>query len=491
MSDKLGGPAGVGSIGGVDRAPTAGVRLPAVQAVIVSRPPDLSGGGPLTVSGILGSATPDGLLPLATGFGTVLLRPLPGAWPGALPGSELSITLGPGSRASEVVVRAETGSRAPTLPGTGPVSARAIGGAEAGLRGMLMPALRHAADAPQPVRAGQMVQGQAAAGAAGPGAQPNMPGSAHAPAANAGLLATTAAANQRSFTPPAAPLQAGDGPRLSVGVETAQAVAGVRGTAPGQAGDLMRQAGLRPGGAGSRSDASLSDIGVAAEPLPDEAPLPPRPDQQLLAAFAHPGMMARMAALLPRPDRLGGLALMLYLIGVRNGGVRAWIGEEGLRHLTRGETAALDLLDAQMAEEQRITPDGRSWSTVLVPYLDGEELGSVLLATAMDHGPIYREEEDITGPQDIVPASTRFVVGLNLGELGAVQICGRMARRELDLVLSLAAEPEPPVRAVFEAVLHSALKTVAEGRLGIRWGTAPEMPELMPSGRSSTCETSI
>jgi hypothetical protein len=520
--------------------PAAGaVRPGPVQAVLLTRPPTLPAGGPVPVTGTIGSAGPDGLVPLSTAFGTLVLRPVPGAWPADLaPGAEIALTIGPGARVGAVrldpaFLPAAAQAGAAPGPGTdrgGPaiiapaLSARAIGGVEAGVRGLLLPS---PGDGPGTLPAAQAVAAAGAAAAramvggtaAGQGAPAATAGAAPATVTGPALLAAAAAAQPRLAvaTPPAVPVAAEVAPRIATPADTAAPVAAARAGSGTGTGDLLRQAAQRPpssprgGLSGSVAGSSGAGGAGAGIPLPPGAALSPdpmrhpaaRPDPPLLAALAHPGMMARMAALLPRAagirgegglgnagrsDGSGGLALMLYLFGVRSGGgARLWIGEEGLARLTRAERAALEDLDNAMVPGRTTTPDGRSWTTILLPWAEGEELSALLLATPL-LPPVTGDGRGDPGADpdgvDQGGAGGGFVLGVEMSALGPVQMRGRMVPAgpslALSLTLTVAAAPPPALAAAVESVLAP----IAPAGLTIRWGSPPDWPDLMPAAGS-------
>ncbi|MFV3126414.1 hypothetical protein [Niveispirillum sp. KHB5.9] len=495
-TDRYGGPAAIGAVKAAGAAAQAGaaglaasLRSPTMpmQAGILSRPPDLLAGTATHVTGTLGAPTPEGDLPLATSAGPVLLRPVPGAWPADLaPGSSVSITIGPGARASNVQALA-TPERAPSVAtGTRPP----VGGAEVALRGLLAAgtdATVQTTNAPRPV----ISTSSAVAATVATNAQPQ---AATTPSTNPQLLASAG-----SMQPPrpgpaiaAAPIQE-PGPGIAA-AQRAQAVPDIAKGARAGTQDLQQQAALAQ--QGDTLSAKQAGVAPLAElPLPDLlSPLPQdaaatQPDLVLAQALAHPGMVARMAAFLPRGDRLGGAALMLYLFGARNGGVRAWLGEEQMRHLTRSEAAALAEIEEGMVPVKRMASDGSVWTTLLVPFLEGDRPSVMLLATNPglslppdpDSGPEGQEGEEVT--------ATAFTLGMDLSALGPVQLRGLSLPDRVMLDLSIALLPPPALRDFFEHVVDKALAGLeVRSSLRLHWGRGPFMAELMPDGARVTCE---
>ncbi|WP_114395287.1 hypothetical protein [Oleisolibacter albus] len=493
VADTRGGPGAVGGVVQAGAAAPAGAAgspqpkpmLSPTQATILSRPAELPQSGTAIVSGMLGSVLPGGEVPLTTTFGTVLLKPVPGAWPSELEaGNTVTVTLGPGNRVGNVQTAVSVVERTTVAPSP----ARALGGAEAALRGFLAAAgTEPAVQVPlrPPVATGQMSLSSA---------QPSTATAVQASTASPQLVATTGAMQPRVGVAPlvGAPVQA-DTPRPLAALQTAAGITDIQKGAGTGAQDLQQQAAIR-----SRAGGSGGGVEMAALPTPDDATPPAqdlqllRPDLQLAQVLAHPGMLARMAAFLPRADRLGGAALLLYLFGARNGGARAWLGEEQLRHLTRSEAAALAEVEEAMVPAQRMTADGSVWTSVMVPFFDGDA-PSVLLLSSMG-GLVVPVDPDGEGQETAHDETagetgTAFMVGLDLRSLGPVQLRGLSMPNRLVLDLAVAAIPDAPTQTAFENALDQALTGVSTGvSLRLHWGRAPFLMELMPGSARSIHE---
>lgn len=472
-------------------SPAAAAKPPALpmQAAVLARPPQLNLSSATTVTGTLGTALPSGEVPLTTSFGNVLLRPVPGAWPAELPsGSTVSLVLGPGARAGNIQQTAT-----PALPQTSaerPVLAANArppgGGAELALRGFLATAGAQGASnsaAPRPV--------VAPVNAAPAAAPPNPGQAANAPAVNTPLVATAGAVQVPKPGPVAvgAPASAADPQRGIAASLAPQAVSDVAKEAKAGMQDLQRQA-LLQGQADTIKDgrarpASAPDpLSLATASLAAPAdPAAPRPDLVLAQALAHPGMMARMAAFMPRADRLGGVALLLYLFGARNGGVRAWLGEDQVRHLTRSEAAALAEVEEAMVPKPRMAADGSVWSTLMVPFNDGDKPSVMMLATMPGLVmPVDGDEATPEQPGEGGEPATAFTLGLELSLLGPVQLRGFGVADRLVLDLSVSALPDGSTRSLFqEAVDKALIRMDMKTSLRLHWGRGPFLPDLMPA----------
>lgn len=486
---KAAAAAGPGDVTG----PATPLRPPgmAIQASILARPPDLSATTATQVTGILGTATPEGDLPLATPSGTLLLRPVPGAWPSDLPaGSSLSVTIGPGARAGNVQSLAAP-ERAPSVAtGTRPPSS----GAETALRGLLAAGTDGTVPAATTARPVIATSSAVAAASVPANVQPQAPAT---PAGNPQLVAA-AGAMQAPRTGPAlvldpAPLH--DRPRGVAAAQSAQAVPDIAKGAAAGTQDLARQAALAP------QDDALAAGQPAALPLgaptTDPAQLQPhdpsatRPDLVMAQALAHPGMLARMAAFLPRADRLGAAALMLYLFGARNGGVRAWLGEAQMGHLTRAEARVLADIEEAMVPTPRMASDGSVWSTLLVPFMEGDRPSVMLLATMPGILLPPDPEEAGNGQPNGDVTATAFSLGMDLSALGPVQLRGFSLPERVMMDLSVSILPPPPLRDAFEAMVDTALAGLkVPSSLRLHWGCRPFLADLMPDGAAVTCSAS-
>lgn len=501
VADTRGGPGAVGGVTppgpaapvGAAGSPQPKPMLSPAQATILSRPAELPQSGTAILSGMLGTVLPGGEVPLTTTFGTLLLKPVPGAWPSELEaGNTVTVTLGPGNRVSSVQAALTVAERSAVVPSP----ARALGGPEAALRGLLAAAgTEPAVQVPlrPPVATGQMSLSSA---------HPSAATAVQASTASPQLVATTGAMQPRIGGAPlvGAPVQA-DTPRPLAALQTAAGITDIQKGAGTGAQDLQQQAAIRSRAGGSGGMAPLGSGGgveMAALPTPDDLALPAsdpqsmRPDLQLAQVLAHPGMLARMAAFLPRADRLGGAALLLYLFGARNGGARAWLGEEQLRHLTRSEAAALAEVEEAMVPAQRMAADGSVWTSVMVPFFDGDA-PSVLLLSSMGGlvVPVDPDGEGQEAARDETAGETgtAFMVGLDLRSLGPVQLRGLSMPNRLVLDLAVAAIPDAPTQAAFESALDQALTGVSTGTsLRLHWGRAPFLMELMPGSARSLHE---
>lgn len=498
-TDRYGGPAAIGAVkpaGAAAPGGTAGLaaafRPPTMpmQAGILSRPPDLFTSTPMQVTGTLGVPTPEGDLPLATGSGTVLLRPVPGAWPADLaPGSSISLTIGPGARAGNVQAMAVPERAASVATGTRPPA----GGAEMALRGMLAAgsteAMAPLPNAPRPV----ISTTSAVAANAASNAQPQP---ASVPSGNPQLLASAGAMQPPRPGPAVATASVPDATPGIIAAQRSQAVPDIAKGARAGTQDLQQQATLAQ--QGDALEARPASASLTESPLPDLLPSLPqdpataRPDLLLAQALAHPGMVARMAAFLPRADRLSGVALMLYLFGARNGGVRAWLGEEQMRHLTRGEAAALAGIEEGMVPAKRLASDGSVWTTLLVPFMEGDRPSVMLFATLPGVTLPPDPEAEREGHESGEVTATAFSLGMDLSALGPVQLRGLSLPDRLVMDLSVSILPPPSVRDFFGRVVDDALTGMAvRSSLRLHWGRGPFLADMMPDGGHVICDARV
>ncbi len=458
----------------------------AMQASILARPPDLSATTGTQVTGILGTATPDGDLPLATPSGTLLLRPVPGAWPSDLPaGSSVSVTIGPGARAGNVQSLAVP-ERAPSVAtGARPPSS----GAETALRGLLAAGTDGGVASATSARPVIATTSAVAATTVPTNVQPQ---AAAAPAGNPQLVAAAGSMQTPRTGPTAAiaPVPLDDRPRGVAAAQSAQAVPDIAKGAAAGAQDLLRQAALVPQ-EDALAKAPLTPLlseQPATDPILSQGSAAARPDLVLAQALAHPGMLARMAAFLPRADRLGGAALMLYLFGARNGGVRAWLGDAQMGHLTRAEAKVLAEIEEAMIPTPRMASDGSVWSTLLVPFMEGDRPSVMLLATMP--GILLPPDPDEAGNGQLNGdvTATAFSLGMDLSALGPVQLRGLSLPERVMMDLSVTLLPPPVLRDAFQRLVEDALAGLeVRSSLRLHWGCRPFLADLMPDGAAVTC----
>ena len=198
---------------------------------------------------------------------------------------------------------------------------------------------------------------------------------------------------------------------------------------------------------------------------PPPAPATPelRPEAPLDLARSWPALGEAVAALrqidprlaqamveraLPRPG--GDLAgtVLVFLAALRGGGLAGWLGRAALRTLEdngRGELVRRLAADfghiARLAD--RPAPD--DWQPFLVPLHAGTELRQLRL--------FVRRRGDATDDD----GEARFVVEIELGRLGELQLDGLLRRRRFDLILRSRAPLAEGARRDIAAIFSQGL----------------------------------
>ena len=152
----------------------------------------------------------------------------------------------------------------------------------------------------------------------------------------------------------------------------------------------------------------------------------------------------------PRPDTQLAANVLFFLVALRGGDIRAWLGEEPSRALQRHKPDLLSRLSdefrtiGRMAEE----PVSGDWRIAVVPFNSSQELKQIRVFMRR-HG--TQEEEDGEGDP-----GTRFIVDVELSRLGRMQLDGlvRGGDKRLDLIVR-SATPLPghmrdDIRRIFQ-----------------------------------------
>jgi hypothetical protein len=151
-----------------------------------------------------------------------------------------------------------------------------------------------------------------------------------------------------------------------------------------------------------------------------------------------------------------------------------------------------------MVPTTRLASDGGAWTSVLVPFMDGDQPSVVLLASMgglvvpVERDPRdHRQEDEDADETEMLPASA-FTLGADLSALGPVQLRGVCMPGRLLLDLTVAALPDLPAREAFEEMAGRSLREIEPGSvLRLHWGQPPHMPDLMPGGNRPGVERRV
>ena len=181
---------------------------------------------------------------------------------------------------------------------------------------------------------------------------------------------------------------------------------------------------------------------------------------------------AALDAALPRPGPRLAQQILGFLAAAESGDARALLGSLADRLGDSGRSELIDQLGRQLSElKSRTGPDGE-WRFNLVPILDGQDLDPVRLYSRRGG----RNEDGTEG------SDRRFIVEVELSELGRVQIDGFFRRPRIDVIVrtqvKLGAEAEGDLSLLFEQAV-GAVGLV--GELGFK--VAATFPGPRSNGR--------
>lgn len=183
-----------------------------------------------------------------------------------------------------------------------------------------------------------------------------------------------------------------------------------------------------------------------------------------------------LTAVVPRPDSQLATNMMFFIVVLRGGDLRGWLGEGAHRILQNTRPDLLSALDDDFGQMRRLAdePVSGDWRSLLVPFHTGAQVELVRLFTRQ------RKPEGDDGDGDA--AGTRFVVDVDLSRLGQIQLDGllREKKRHFDLIVRserpLPAEVRDRIRAIFR---ESAEITGMNGGVGFQ-AAPPDFVEILP-----------
>lgn len=142
--------------------------------------------------------------------------------------------------------------------------------------------------------------------------------------------------------------------------------------------------------------------------------------------------------IIPRPDSQLAANILLFLVALRGGDVRAWLGETPGRALQRSKPGVLSRLSdefAQLAQARQESLTG-NWQMSLIPLFNGTNIDQIRLFMRR-HGEETEDGED--GEPD---GGVRFIIDLELDRLGRFQFDGLVQEKDkrFDLILRSAGD---------------------------------------------------
>ena len=202
---------------------------------------------------------------------------------------------------------------------------------------------------------------------------------------------------------------------------------------------------------------TIVTLEIASDPVPPKTPTP-RADmglRQVLVSRSWPALSEVMAALqeidaaqaqhlintiIPRADSQLAANILLFLMALRGGDVRAWLGESPGRTLQRFKPGLLSRLGDEFSQLARASEESLSgnWKMSLIPLFNGSDIDQIRLFMRR-HG--EAEEEDEDGGTE---SGVRFIIDLELDRLGRLQFDGLVQGKDKRFYLILRSAGELP-----------------------------------------------
>lgn len=166
---------------------------------------------------------------------------------------------------------------------------------------------------------------------------------------------------------------------------------------------------------------------------------------------ANPGLAQQfLTTVVPRADSALAASILSFMMAVRGGDVRSWLGEGPTRVLHRLRPNLLDRLEEDFGAMGRLAKDKvvPDWRIALAPFLFNDQLDRIRVLVRRPGEEEGEEEADRE-------RGTRFVVDLDLTRLGHMQLDGlvRARQKRLDLILRtgspLSREMREDIRTIF------------------------------------------
>ena len=144
----------------------------------------------------------------------------------------------------------------------------------------------------------------------------------------------------------------------------------------------------------------------------------------------HPGIAQQLITMvIPRLDNQLASNILLFLVGLRGGDIRGWLGDETMRALGDTRPGLARQLQAEFGQLSRIAenPPGGDWRQMLIPLNTGDAIEQVHMFMRQN-----KKEKDGKGDTE-----TRFVIDVGLTQLGRVQLDGLIGEqnKRLDLII--------------------------------------------------------
>lgn len=196
-------------------------------------------------------------------------------------------------------------------------------------------------------------------------------------------------------------------------------------------------------------------------------------------ARLDPEAATHLLARLPADDPRLLVNALAFVQAARSGDVRGWVGERAAKTLEKVDAKGRSLLDRLGDEVQpRILParesGGGDWRVLQMPFMVGGAIERIALVTRRE-GPQDDTEDDARGRRRNGEPGQRFLVDLNLTQLGALQLDGlyKTQSRSLDIVVRTCEAWPEDVRRGLLGVFARAAQT-----LNIKGGVTFQVSEV-------------
>lgn len=152
------------------------------------------------------------------------------------------------------------------------------------------------------------------------------------------------------------------------------------------------------------------------------------------------------------PSQMGAAALF-FIAAIRSGDLTSWLGEKTIDALRRGgNNNLLSRLGQEGASISRIAsePLTQDWRAMSLPFFMDQEMHKVTLYYKNDDG--SRQDKENKGGQ------TRFVMDLNLSQIGPVQLDALFKPGRLDVILRTEDSFSPVMQQEMRDLYANALR---------------------------------
>ena len=177
----------------------------------------------------------------------------------------------------------------------------------------------------------------------------------------------------------------------------------------------------------------------------------------------------------PRPDTQLAANILFFLVALRGGDIRSWLGEGPSRALQRHKPDLLSRLSDEFRTIGRTAeePVSGDWRIAVVPFNSGEELKQIRVFMRR-HGTQEEEEDGDPG--------TRFIVDVELSRLGRMQLDGlvRGGNKRLDLIVRSATPLPGHMRDDIRRIFQDACELTGMNGATTFQCTPPDFIEISP-----------